>query len=307
VFETGIKRICEIVHRYGGQVYMDGANMNAQLGLCRPGDIGADVCHLNLHKTFCIPHGGGGPGMGPIGVAAHLERFLPAHPCAPADLPGEVNEIEGSRVGAISAAPWGSPSILPISWAYIRMMGAAGLKRSAEIAILNSNYVARRLAPHYPVLYRGEAGFVAHECIVDLRQLKAASGVEVEDVAKRLMDYGFHAPTVSFPVAGTLMIEPTESESKAELDRFCDAMMAIRSEIRSIEKGEWPREDNPLKNSPHTASAVCGDVWTHPYSRKVAAFPAESLREFKFWPHVARVDGVYGDRNLVCSCPTDWG
>jgi glycine dehydrogenase len=292
VFEESIRDICDIVHQRGGQVYMDGANMNAQVGLCRPGDFGADVCHLNLHKTFCIPHGGGGPGMGPICVAEHLAPFLPGHPVIP---------VGGGA--AVSAAPWGSPSILPISYIYIHLMGAEGLKRATEVAILNANYVAQRLQEHYPVLYRGANGTVAHECIIDLRQLKASAGIEVEDVAKRLMDYGFHAPTVSFPVAGTMMIEPTESESLGELDRFCEAMISIREEIREVELGIMDRHDNPLKHAPHTVAAVTGDEWSHAYSRERAAFPAPFVRERKFWPHVARVNNAAGDRNLVCSCP----
>jgi glycine dehydrogenase len=295
VFEEGVRHICQIVHENGGQVYMDGANMNAQVGLCRPGDIGADVCHLNLHKTFCIPHGGGGPGMGPICVAGHLTKFLPRHPVV------ETGDPDG--VGAISAAPWGSASILLISWSYISMMGADGLKRATAIAILNANYVAHRLEPHYPVLYRGKKSRVAHECIVDLRPLKRTSGVEVEDVAKRLMDYGFHAPTVSFPVAGTMMIEPTESESKTELDRFCDAMISIREEIRQIESGAMPRDNNLLKNAPHTAASVTANEWTRPYTREQAAYPASWVRDFKFWPTVGRLNNVLGDRNLICACP----
>ncbi len=294
VFEAGVREICKLVHECGGQVYMDGANMNAQVGLCRPGDFGVDVCHLNLHKTFCIPHGGGGPGMGPIGVAEHLKPFLPRHPEA------EVGGKEG--IGPISAAPWGSASILVIPWMYIAMMGAEGLRRATLTAILNANYIARRLDPHYPVLYKGEGGWVAHECIVDLRHLKNAD-VQVEDVAKRLMDYGFHAPTVSFPVPGTMMIEPTESEDKAELDRFCEAMISIRAEIRDIEEGRSDRADNPLKGAPHTASAVVSDRWNRAYSREKAAFPAPWTRERKFWPVVARVDNAYGDRNFVCTCP----
>jgi glycine dehydrogenase len=276
-------------------VYLDGANMNALVGLCRPGDFGADVCHLNLHKTFCIPHGGGGPGMGPICVAGHLLPFLPGHP---------VIEVGGPRaIGPVSAAPWGSPSILPIPYAYIAMMGPDGLARASEVAILNANYMAKRLAPHYPVLYQGQGGFVAHECILDLRSLKTSAGVEAVDVAKRLMDYGFHAPTMSWPVPGTLMIEPTESESKEELDRFCDALIAIREEIREIETGRAGREDNVLKRAPHTARAVCSDAWNRPYSRERAVFPAPWTREHKFWPAVARVNDLYGDKNLVCACP----
>jgi glycine dehydrogenase len=295
VFEETISDICAIVHANGGQVYMDGANMNAMVGLCRPGDVGADVCHLNLHKTFCIPHGGGGPGMGPIGVAAHLAPFLPGHPVI--DQPGR------ESVGAVSEAPWGSASILPISYAYIRMMGPDGLVEATKVAILNANYMAKRLEPYYPVLYRGQNGTVAHECIIDTRVVKATSGVDVEDIAKRLMDYGFHAPTVSFPVAGTMMIEPTESESKAELDRFCDAMIAIREEIRAIESGAADRADNLLKNAPHTAARITADEWTHPYPRSQAAYPAPWVREYKFWPATARIESAYGDRNLVCSCP----
>jgi glycine dehydrogenase len=295
VFEEGIGQICGIVHQHGGQVYMDGANMNAMVGLSRPGEIGADVCHLNLHKTFCIPHGGGGPGMGPIGVAAHLAPFLPGH--------AVVAQEGRTSLGAVSAAPWGSASILPISWVYIRMMGGWGLTEATRVAILNANYIAHRLHEHFPVLYRGRNGRVAHECIVDPRGLKAASGVEVEDIAKRLIDFGFHAPTVSFPVAGTLMIEPTESESKAELDRFCDALIAIRGEIRDIEAGILDKEDNPLKHAPHTADVVVSDSWNRAYSREQAAFPAPWTRESKFWPAVSRVDNAYGDRNIVCSCP----
>jgi glycine dehydrogenase len=294
VFEDSVAEICAIVHRHGGQVYMDGANMNAQVGLCRPGDIGADVCHLNLHKTFCIPHGGGGPGMGPICVAKHLAPYLPGHPSA----------VVGGQhaIGPISAAPWGSASILPIPWMYIAMMGPDGLRRATEVAILNANYVAKRLEGHYPILYRAKTGLVAHECILDCRPLKSA-GVEVEDVAKRLMDFGFHAPTMSWPVAGTLMVEPTESESRAELDRFVDAMIRIRAEASAIERGELDREDNPLKHAPHTQESVVSDAWSHRYGREAAAFPAPWVREAKFWPAVGRVDNAYGDKHLVCSCP----
>jgi glycine dehydrogenase len=292
VFEEGIQEICRIVHSRGGQVYMDGANMNAQVGLCRPADIGADVCHLNLHKTFCIPHGGGGPGVGPICVAAHLAPFLPSHPVIP-------QADNDTKVGAVAAAPWGSASILPISWVYIAAMGGEGLTQATRLAILNANYIAARLAPYYPVLYRGRNGLVAHECILDLRPFRS---VTVEDVAKRLMDYGFHAPTISWPVPGTLMVEPTESEPKSELDRFCDAMIAIHAEIQAIETGRMDARDNPLKNAPHTADQIAADTWSHPYSRETAAFPAPWLRESKYWPPVARIDNVYGDRNPVCTC-----
>ena len=295
VFEESIREICAAVHAHGGQVYMDGANMNAQVGLCRPAELGADVCHLNLHKTFCIPHGGGGPGMGPIAAAGHLAPFLPGHP---------VVGTGGSRaIGPVSAAPWGSASILAISWTYIALMGGPGLREATAIAILNANYMAQRLEGHYPILYRGAGGRVAHEFIVDLRGFKESGGIEAEDVAKRLMDYGFHAPTVSFPVAGTLMIEPTESESKEELDRFCDAMIAIRGEIREIEEGTADRAQNVLKNAPHTASAVASDAWSMPYGREKAAFPTPYVRAHKFWPAVGRVNNAYGDRNLVCTCP----
>ncbi len=295
VFEEGIKEICQIVHEHGGQVYMDGANMNALVGVARPGDIGADVCHLNLHKTFCIPHGGGGPGMGPIGVAKHLAPHLPGHPVIPQ---------EGrTSLGAVAAAPWGSASILPISWIYIKMMGGEGLAHATKIAMLNANYVAHRLESSFPVLYKGRNGRIAHECIVDPRGVKQASGVEVEDIAKRLMDFGYHAPTVSFPVAGTLMIEPTESESKAELDRFCEALIAIRAEIAEIESGIMDKQDNPLKHAPHTQEVVISDAWNRSYSREKAAFPAQWVRERKFWPAVSRVDNAYGDRNVVCACP----
>src|SRR5690606_5739907 len=296
VFEERVVEICRIVHEAGGQVYMDGANFNALVGLAKPGEYGPDVMHLNLHKTFCIPHGGGGPGVGPIGVAAHLQPFLPNHP-----LVGEAGPATG--IGPVAAAPWGSALILPISWAYIALMGAEGLTRASQVAILNANYVAQRLAPHYPVLYTGPGGLVAHECIVDLRGLKASAGVSVDDVAKRLMDYGFHAPTMSWPVAGTLMIEPTESEAKAELNRFCDAMIAIRAEIREIESGAMDREANPLKGAPHTMADLAADHWDRPYSRAVAAFPAPGQTETKYWPPVNRVDNAYGDRHLVCSCP----
>jgi len=318
VFETTIREICETVHSHGGQVYMDGANMNAQVGLCRPGDIGADVCHLNLHKTFCIPHGGGGPGMGPIGVAAHLAPFLPRefiveHESGrvlfgdgekgkrPPGNDGKPSRHGGGKGGNVSAAPYGSASILAISWMYIRMMGPAGLTEATKVAILNANYIAKRLDDYFPVLYKGRRGLVAHECIVDLRQFKSA-GVEVEDVAKRLMDYGFHAPTVSFPVAGTMMIEPTESETKAELDRFCEAMISIHGEIQEVVSGQADKQNNVLKNAPHTAEQATADNWDRPYSRKQAVYPAAWTRAAKFWPAVARIDSVYGDRNLFCSC-----
>ena len=319
VFEPTIREICEIVHAHGGQVYMDGANMNAQCGLCRPGDYGADVCHLNLHKTFCIPHGGGGPGVGPIGVAKHLAPFLPREFILDSQTrkvvfgdgergnrqgvgDGSNHRHGGGESGNVAAAPFGSASILTISWMYIRMMGAAGLKRASEIAILNANYIAKRLDPHFPVLFKGKRGLVAHECIVDLRQWKSA-GIEVEDVAKRLMDYGFHAPTVSWPVAGTMMIEPTESEPKHELDRFCDAMISIRAEIEAVATGKVDQENNPLKNAPHTARQIAAENWDRPYSREQGGYPAPWTREHKFWPSVARIDNVYGDRNLFCSCP----
>jgi glycine dehydrogenase len=294
VFETAVKEICQIIHDNGGQVYLDGANMNAQVGLCRPGDYGADVCHLNLHKTFCIPHGGGGPGMGPIGVAPHLASFLPGHPVVK-------NTDSAQAIGPVSSAPWGSPSILLISYAYIAMMGAAGLKKATEVAILNANYMAHRLDPYFPVLYKGERGRVAHECIIDLRHLKEYA--PIDDVAKRLMDYGFHAPTMSFPVPGTLMIEPTESESLAECDRLCDALIAIREEIRAIETGKVAHEDSPLAHAPHTADVVMSDEWQRPYTREQAAYPAPWVKDYKFWPAVGRIDNVYGDRNLFCICP----
>jgi glycine dehydrogenase len=286
-----VREVCQIVHDNGGLVYLDGANMNAQVGLCRPGDYGADVCHLNLHKTFCIPHGGGGPGMGPIAVKERLAKFLPGHPCLKRD---------GGAIGPVSAAPYGSASILHISWAYIRMMGGEGLRRATQVAILNANYMAKRLAPHYPILFTGERDGVAHEFIIDLRPLKKRTGIEVDDIAKRLMDYGFHSPTMSFPVAGTLMIEPTESESKVELDRFCDSMIAIREEIRAIEEGRLDRQDNPLRHAPHTASAVSSDTWSHAYTRKQAAYPTAWQVEYKYWPPVGRIDNARGDRQLVC-------
>jgi len=295
VFEASIKRVCRIVHDNGGQVYMDGANMNAQVGLCRPGDIGADVCHLNLHKTFCIPHGGGGPGMGPIGVAAHLAPHLPNHPVIDLGVAGN----------PVSAAPWGSPSILPISWAYIAMMGRDGLTLATKVAILSANYIAKRLTEEgqYGLLYAGQHGLVAHECIIDTRPFKSSAGVDVEDIAKRLIDYGFHPPTVSFPVAGTLMVEPTESEPKSELDRFVDALIAIRDEIREIESGEADRESNLLKNSPHPLADLLADNWDRPYSRERAGFPTAATRDHKIWPPIGRIDAAYGDRNLVCVCP----
>jgi glycine dehydrogenase len=295
VFEETIVEICELVHEAGGQVYLDGANMNALVGLCRPGDIGADVCHLNLHKTFCIPHGGGGPGVGPVCVAQHLAKFLPGHPVIPTG--GE------DAVGPVSQAPWGSALINVIPWMYIAMMGSDGLAAATKVAILNANYIAKRLSPYFPVLYRGRGGFVAHECIIDLREWKTRAGIDVEDIAKRLMDYGFHAPTMSWPVAGTLMIEPTESESKEELDRFCDALISIHRELTAIEKGELDRTDNPLKNAPHPAARVTASQWPHKYTRELAAYPAPWLRAHKFWPAVARVDNVYGDRNVFCTCP----
>src|SRR4051794_12056273 len=303
VFEDTITDLCAVVHDAGGQVYVDGANLNALVGVARPGRFGADVSHLNLHKTFCIPHGGGGPGVGPVGVREHLAPFLPNHPLDPQAGPE-------TGVGPVAAAPYGSASILPISWAYVRLMGGAGLRRATEVAVLNANYVAARLREHYPVLYSGHDGLVAHECILDLRGITKETGVSVDDVAKRLIDYGFHAPTMSFPVAGTLMVEPTESEDKAELDRFCDAMIKIRQEADRVAAGDWPADDNPLRNAPHTAAAVMADDWNHPYSRTEAGYPFGLHRgpigggaQDKYWPPVGRIDGVYGDRNLVCSCP----
>jgi glycine dehydrogenase len=299
VYEEGIAELCRIVHEHGGQVYMDGANMNAQVALTSPGRIGADVCHLNLHKTFCIPHGGGGPGMGPIGVKSHLAPFLPNH--AVVDMPGTDQK---TSMGAVSAAPWSSASILPISWMYIRMMGSKGLKNATQVAIMNANYMVSRLDSHYKVVYKGKKGLVAHEFILDINKFLKTANVGAEDVAKRLMDYGFHAPTMSFPIAGTLMIEPTESESKEELDRFCDALISIREEIRQIEEGKFDREDNPLKNAPHTLQMVTMDKWNHKYTREVAAFPNRLTKEvFKFWPTVARIDSAFGDKNLICTCP----
>jgi len=294
VFEDNIQQICDLIHEYGGQVYLDGANLNAQMGLCRPADYGADVCHLNLHKTFCIPHGGGGPGMGPIGAAPHLAPFLPGHPVI--ETGGELG------IGAIAAAPWGSPSILPISWMFVRLMGARGLTQASQVAILNANYLAHRLEECFPILYKGNTGLVAHECIVDLRPIKQSAGITVGDVAKRLMDYGFHAPTVSWPVAGTMMVEPTESESQDELDRFCDAMAGIRDEIAAIERGEADPDNNALKHAPHTHQVLIAGDWQRPYAREHAAYPAPWLWEYKYWPPVARIDDAYGDRNLVCSC-----
>lgn len=296
VFEESIIELCEVVHQHGGQVYVDGANLNALVGIAAPGEFGADVSHLNLHKTFCIPHGGGGPGMGPIGVGAHLQPFLPSHPVIPVPGLNPDNDV-------VSAAPYGSASILPISWAYIALMGGEGLALATKVAILNANYIAHRLKDHYPVLYTGSSGNVAHECILDIRPIKEQSGISEEDIAKRMIDYGFHAPTMSFPVAGTLMVEPTESESLAELDRFCDAMITIRAEIRAVQNGELDASDNPLCNAPHTLADVAANSWDHPYDREQAAYPVESLRRYKYWAPVNRVDNVYGDRNLFCACP----
>jgi len=294
VFEPRIVEICDLVHQFGGQVYLDGANLNAMVGLARPGRFGADVSHLNLHKTFCIPHGGGGPGVGPVAVREHLAPYLPNHPMSP-----EAGPLSG--VGAVSAAPFGSAGILPISWAYVTLMGAEGLTRATEVAIVSANYIAARLGRHFPILYAGDTGHVAHECIIDVRALKSAH-VTADDICKRLIDYGFHAPTVSFPVAGTLMVEPTESEGLAELDRFCDAMIAIAAEVERIATGEWTPDDNPLVNAPHTAEDLAGE-WTHPYDRETAAYPLPELRSDKYWPPVGRVDNAHGDKNLVCSCP----
>jgi len=296
VFEAAITEVCALVHDHGGQVYLDGANLNALVGVAQPGRFGADVSHLNLHKTFCIPHGGGGPGVGPVAVRSHLAPFLPNHPLQP-----EAGPTTG--VGPISAAPWGSAGILPISWAYVVLMGGEGLLQATQVAILNANYIAHRLASHYPVLYTGQNGLVAHECILDLRPLTHDTGVTVDDVAKRLIDYGFHAPTMSFPVSGTLMVEATESEGKAEIDRFCDAMIAIRAEIDRVSSGDWPADDNPLCRSPHPADDVAADNWTRSYPRELAAYPLASLREAKYWPPVSRIDGAFGDRNVMCSCP----
>jgi len=292
VFEKDVKEVCKIVHKAGGQVYIDGANMNAMVGISAPGEFGGDVSHLNLHKTFAIPHGGGGPGVGPIGVKEHLVDFLPTTP------------LNNTGVGSIAGAPWGSGSILPISWMYIVMLGKNGLYEATTNAILNANYIATRLSKHYPILYSDENGRVAHECIVDLRPIKEKFDISVDDVAKRLIDYGFHAPTMSFPVAGTLMIEPTESESLDELDRFCDAMIQIREEIRKVESGDYSVKDNPLINSPHTLEMVSSSTWNFSYSREDAAYPVETLKKVKYWPPVSRVDNVYGDKNLICSCPS---
>ncbi len=296
VFDPHVRDVCRIVHDHGGLVYLDGANLNAQVGLARPGDYGADVCHINLHKTFAIPHGGGGPGMGPICATEELGPYLPGHPVVPG--------VGGEKaIGPVSAAPWGSSLILTISWAYIALLGRDGVTRASEVAILNANYMADRLGEHFDILYRGENGRVAHEFILDLRPFRKSSGITEEDVAKRLQDYGFHGPTMSWPVPGTIMVEPTESESKAELDRFCDALVSIRAEIQQVEMGIADPEDNVLRNAPHTATHVTADEWTHPYGRRQAAFPAPWTTEHKFWPPVRRVDNAYGDRNLVCACP----
>jgi glycine dehydrogenase len=294
VFETQVRRLCEIVHRHGGRVYVDGANMNALVGVAAPGEFGGDVSHLNLHKTFCIPHGGGGPGVGPVCVVADLVPHLPSH---------ATGGVQAGDVGAVSAAPLGNAAVLPISWMYCRMMGAEGLRRATEAAILAANYVSFRLQDHYPTLYASANGRVAHECILDLRPITKATGVTVDDVAKRLADYGFHSPTMSFPVAGTLMVEPTESESLAEVDAFCDAMIAIRAEIDKVGSGQWPADDNPLRNAPHTADCLLTAQWAHPYTREQAAYPLGKGFRPKVWPSVRRIDGAYGDRNLVCSCP----
>jgi glycine dehydrogenase len=294
VYEPDVREVCDLVHAHGGQVYIDGANLNALVGLARPGQFGGDVSHLNLHKTFCIPHGGGGPGVGPVAVRAHLAHYLPTDPLLQS----------GGLPAPVSAANHGSAGILPITWAYLALMGADGLRSATEHAVLSANYVARRLDPYFPVLFSGVAGLVAHECILDLRALTKATGVTAEDVAKRLIDYGFHAPTLSFPVSGTLMVEPTESENRAELDRFVDAMIAIHGEITQIDAGVWPLEDSPLRQAPHTADLVTADEWELPYSRRIAAYPAAAPHGLKYWPPVRRIDGVYGDRNLVCACPS---
>jgi glycine dehydrogenase len=298
VFEEQITDICKIIHDNGGQVYMDGANLNALVGIAKPGKFGPDVCHMNLHKTFCIPHGGGGPGMGPIGVSKHLEKFLPNHKVI------VENSGPSTGMGAVSAAPWGSAGILPISWMYIKMMGAAGLKKATQVAILSANYMSKKLSENFSTLYKGKNGFVAHECIIDLRSIKAETGVSEEDIAKRLIDYGFHAPTMSWPVAGTLMIEPTESESLNELNRFCNALINIKKEINMIKNKVFDANDNPLKNAPHTFLELAADIWEHKYTREQAAFPLQYLKINKYWSPVSRVDNVYGDRNLVCSCPS---
>jgi glycine dehydrogenase len=296
VYEETVREVCALVHDAGGQVYIDGANLNALVGAARPADFGGDVSHLNLHKTFCIPHGGGGPGVGPVAARAHLAPYLPGHPLDPAAPDGS------RRGGPVSAAPYGSPSILPISWAYVHLMGGPGLLAATSSAVLAANYVAARLADHFPVLYRGTSGLVAHECILDLRPLTSLTGVTVEDVAKRLIDYGFHAPTMSFPVPGTLMVEPTESEDRREIDRFCDAMIGIRAEAERVRTGQWPGDDNPLANAPHTAACLVAP-WSHPYDRAVAVYPAPDQVDGKYWPPVRRIDAAYGDRHLVCSCP----
>ena len=296
VFENSVKEICNIIHESGGQVYMDGANLNAMVGISRAADIGVDVCHINLHKTFAIPHGGGGPGMGPICTAPHLTKFLPSHPVIK-------NHDTDQAISAVSAAPWGSAGVLPISWCYMAMLGSTGMKTSTTVAILNANYMAKLLEEHYLVLYKGENGLNAHEFIIDLRPIRKESGITDEDVAKRLMDYGFHAPTMSWPVPGTLMIEPTESESKTELDRFCAAMIAIKDEITAVATGAADSDNNVLKNAPHIAKIIAADTWDHPYSRIEAVYPAEWLKDFKYWPPVGRIDNASGDRNLVCTCP----
>ncbi len=296
VFEEKITDICDLVHKHGGQVYMDGANLNALVGIAKPGNFGPDVCHINLHKTFCIPHGGGGPGMGPIACKKHLEIYLPSHPVIDCGPP--------SGIGAISAAPWGSSSILSISWMYIKMMGSEGLKLATQNAILNANYIAHKLKDHFPILYKGKNGNVAHECIIDIRKIKNETGITEEDIAKRLIDFGFHAPTMSWPVPGTMMIEPTESESFSEINRFCDALIKIKEEINKVKNGEFDKIDNPLKNAPHTHVELVANEWKHKYDRETAAYPSAILKSYKYWPPVARVDNVYGDKNLVCSCPS---